>query len=219
MLALLGDVPIGVADPLRAELRAVLEADQPGLLSVGILGAVWAATAGMNAFIQAMDRAYRVPETRPGWLRFLLALGLTIVAGTGLVGAFLLLMVSEVAGPRLARLFGLLPLYQAILSPGRWLVIGLVVVASIATVYRAAPNHDVPWRRALPGALLFTLGWSLATYAFSLYVASFGSYSATYGTLGGAAILLIWFYASSLLLLAGAELNASLEGNQRGRAD
>lgn len=211
MLVVLGDVPIGVADVLRAEFRAVLEAEQPGLVSAGILGAVWAATAGMSAFIQAMDRAYRVPETRSAVRRFLLSLGLTLVAGTGIVGAFLLLMISEVAGPRIERLLGLIPYSQALLSPMRWVVLGMVVVLAASTLYRFAPNVYVPWRRALPGALLFTGGWSIATYAFSLYVGYFGSFAATYGTLGGAAILLIWFYVSSLLLLVGAELNAVLD--------
>jgi membrane protein len=162
----------------------------------------------MNALIQAMDGAYRVAETRPAWKRCALAIGLTLLAGATLVSAFVLLVVGEVFGLRIAQALGIAELYRAVLAPGRWAAIALALLLAMAVLYRTAPNVDPPWRWVLPGAALFTAGWSLATYAFSLYVANFGAYSATYGTLGGAAVLLIWFYVSSLLLLLGAELNA-----------
>ena len=60
-------------------------------------------------------------------------------------------------------------------------------------------------------ASLTALGRLLASIAFSYYVANFASYNQTYGTLGGAIILLMWLYISAFVILLGAELNAELE--------
>jgi membrane protein len=51
----------------------------------------------------------------------------------------------------------------------------------------------------------------LVSLAFKVYVANFGNYNATYGTMGAVAILLLWFYFSSLAILVGAEMNAEIE--------
>src|SRR5919206_1989516 len=71
----------------------------PGLLSVGILGTIWAASGAFAALINALNRAYDVQETRPFWkirgIAILMTLGLSALI---LVGALLL-----IAGPSIGR--------------------------------------------------------------------------------------------------------------------
>ena len=55
----------------------------------------------------------------------------------------------------------------------------------------------------LPGALLATVLWVLASMAFSFYVDNFGSYDETYGTLGAVIVLLIWIYVGAVAMLVG----------------
>jgi membrane protein len=42
-------------------------------------------------------------------------------------------------------------------------------------------------------------------------VANFTDYEGSYGTVGAVIVVLLWFYVSSLAILAGAELNAEIE--------
>ncbi len=85
----------------------------------------------------------------------------------------------------------------------------LVLGATVVLYWAPNTNLRVAW--TLPGALLFAVAWSVGTYAFSIFLANFGAYNATYGSLGAAAILLVWFYLTSFILLVGAELNAVLD--------
>ena len=52
----------------------------------------------------------------------------------------------------------------------------------------------------------------VVTWGFSAYVSQLASYALFYGGLAAVAVLLYWFYLSSLALLLGAEVNAQLEG-------
>ncbi|MGH2370832.1 MAG: YihY/virulence factor BrkB family protein, partial [Chloroflexota bacterium] len=211
MVNLLGGVSNQLTEPVRDELAAILETRQPGILSLGIVGTFWVATTGMSAIIMAMNRAYQVEETRPFWKRYLLALGLTLLAGVALAGAFVLLVVGEFLGRQIAGALGLQTVYQVAVTLARWPVAIVLLLLAMAFLYRAAPNVDLPWKWVAPGAVVFTAGWVLVTVLLSVYIANFGSYNATYGTLGGVVALLIWFYLTGFILLLGAELNAFLD--------
>jgi membrane protein len=214
MLALLGDIPTYLTETVRRELAAVLEKEQPGLLSVGALATLAVAAHGMNALMRAMDRAYRVPETRPAWERVLVALGLTLLAGITVVTSFLFVVLTGDAGYRLAEFLGVSGAFEAgavAMHALRWVLIPAMLVLVLSFLYRAAPNMPLRWKWVLPGAIFSTAGWLLCTAVFSFYVQRFGTYGATYGTLSGGAVLLIWLYVTALLLLLGAELNAYLD--------
>jgi membrane protein len=86
-------------------------------------------------------------------------------------------------------------------------------LASVAAFYRFAVEHPPGVaRRAWPGAFVAVFTWLLVSWGFGQYVSSLGSYALFYGSLAAVAVLLVWFYLTSLALLVGAELNAQLEG-------
>jgi hypothetical protein len=89
-------------------------------------------------------------------------------------------------------------------------VFGLVALG-IALVYYFAPDAEQEWIWITPGSVAATVLWVLISLGFKFYVSNFGSYNATYGTIGGVIVLMLWFYVSSLAVLAGAELNAEIE--------
>ncbi len=92
----------------------------------------------------------------------------------------------------------------------RWPVALFLLVLTVALIYYFAPDADQPFRWITPGGFIGVLLWVVASVAFSLYVNNFGSYNKTYGSIGAVIVLLLYLYISSLTILFGATLNATL---------
>jgi membrane protein len=94
----------------------------------------------------------------------------------------------------------------------RWPVIFAIGLAWAAFLYRYAPDRRCDsWLRVLPGALVAVSVGSLASLAYSGYVAEFAHYDRIYGSLGALVGFLMWIWISVTVLLFGAELNLEFD--------
>ena len=210
IIGAVGDnLPPDVAEGVRPQLEAVIGTTRPGLLTVGALAALWAATGGTNALIKAMNRAYEVEETRSLIPRYALAIGLTLLASVGIIAAFVTIVGASVLTGEAAERLGLTRGMVEAIGLLRWPVVFAFLAVAVGVLYKLAPNFRLPWRWAFAGGAIFSLGWVAATAAFGFYVANFGSYANTYGALGGVIVLLLWFYLSAIVLVGAAALIAS----------
>ena len=211
MVAGLGDnLPPSIADAIRPELERLLTSARADLLTIGAIAALWAATGGTNALVKGIHRAYEVPEQRPFLLRYLVAVGLTLLGAVGVIGSFVTIVGGAMLTQQIAQQVGLGDQAFAVLQLLRWPAVFLVLTAAVAILVRYAPSIVVPWRWILAGAALFTVGWIVATAALGFYAANVANYGATYGSLGAVIVLMLWFYVTAAMLLIGAELTASL---------
>ncbi len=78
----------------------------------------------------------------------------------------------------------------------------------ISAIYWAVPKGHMPWRSVWPGALFFSLVTSAGNYIFPLYLSNISDLHRIGGTIGFILVALVWFYAISLALLAGAVINS-----------
>jgi membrane protein len=211
ILGALGDnLPSDIAEGVRPQLEAVIGTARPGLLTVGAITALWAATGGTNALIKAMNRAYEVEETRALIPRYALAIGLTLLASVGLLAAFVTIVGASVVTGQVAQQLGLDPGVVDLIGLLRWPVVFVFLSFAVGVLYKLAPNFRLPWRWAFAGGAVMAIGWLLATAGFAFYVANFGSYANTYGALGGVIVLLLWFYLSAIVLIGAAALIATV---------
>jgi membrane protein len=209
--ALSGVLPQETRQMLSGELHQLISASNGKLgvaAVVGLLLAIWSASRGMSGMITAMDIAYEQPERR-GFVRFnLTALLLTAAM---MVGG--LVAIALVAGlPAAVQLLGVGGTLKWLLLLLEWPLLMVFVMVSLAMLYRYAPDRDEPqWRWVSPGAIVATILWVAGSIAFTVYVTNFGSYDKTYGSLGGAVVMLTWLYLSSFVMLLGAVINAQSE--------
>ncbi len=188
------------------------DSSAPGLLSVGILGTIWAASGAFSAIINALNKAYDVEDTRPYWKVKGIAILMTIGLSGLILAGVLLLVAGPPIGQAIAGYFGLGQVFEVAWNIARWPAALLFLVFTVALIYYFAPDAEQPFRWITPGGFIGVILWVVASLAFRFYIANFGgdSYSATYGSIGAVIILLLYLYISSLAILVGAELNATL---------
>jgi membrane protein len=190
------------------DLHGLLVSIRNSSTSIGIAAVVSSIWVGAS-FWGALDTAFcRIYHCRcRSWLeqkRFALAMLVVVIA----------LFASTVAVPALQ---------SAVVSGADNLPFGLdagrttyaitlvtsvvALFALLCLIYRVVPNERVRWRGVWPGALGATFAIAVLDYGFPFYlsestITSFG------GTYVFVLIVLVWFYAVAIVLLAGAVINA-----------
>ncbi len=202
------NLPQRTAVAVQEPIESVIASQSGGFLSVGALLALWGARNAMASLMKALNVAFDVKESRPWWKKQIIAIGLTIALGLGIVGGSAFFLIGSSIGAGLAESVGLGGTFTTIWSILRWPLIFVLVSLAVAFLYWAGPNVDAPFTWLTPGSVLAVLLWALATTGLSFYFRYFGGYAEAYGVLGGVLAFVFWLYVMSLILLIGGELNA-----------
>lgn len=217
LLTYLRDVlPADAFSLLEKYLQQVVAGSGGSLLSLGLLGALWASSSGLTAIMDALTVVYDTKETRTVWKIWLTAIAMTI----GLTGFIILSTTLVLAGEHIAegvaKLLGLSELFTIGWVIAQWPLIILFMLVAVAAIYYFSPNVEQDWRWVTPGSLVAVVLWLAVSLGFKVYVDNFGNYNVAYGSIGGAIVLMLWFYLSGIALLIGGELNAEI-GKAAGR--
>ncbi len=194
-------LPEATTQTISDELDNIVSVSGTGLglgAVVGVIAALWSASAGAKVLITGVNLAYGERETRS----YLAVRGLALLLTIGMIVG-VVIVVSGVA---------ILPtLVDSSLTIVRWPALIAVVVVGLAALYRIAPS-DAPDRHhpVWQGAFAAAIAWLAATGGFTALVTAF-NFGATYGALAGVVVLLVWFFLSGLIVLLGAEFNAAIE--------
>jgi YihY family inner membrane protein len=172
---------------------------------VAVIAAIWFSSSFWGALDTAFCRIYH--RDCRSWVRQkLFALGMLIVV--------LLFFIASVIIPALQGLvsrgsrdlpFGLGDardiVYYVTLAGSFLLLFGL-----LCAVYWRVPRGPIPWRCVWPGALGGVIAVGIVDFAFPLYLSNVTSLRV--GTsFVFVLIVLVWFYALALIILAGAVIN------------
>jgi membrane protein len=172
-------------------------------LTLGLVFTIWTASSGFAAIIDGLDLVYRVRETRPVWKTRPIALGLTLLAGSLLVVAVGLMVEGTYVGTWFTGRFDLNP---AVLGVWRYLRGGIATAFAILAVellYHFGPDVKQRFRDSLPGAIVAVAAWIALSFLLGIYFRDFESLDKTYGPLGAAIGLYVWFYLSGFAILIG----------------
>jgi len=189
-----------------------LQQRRVGILSFGAVFAVWAASSGMRAMMNALNIVYGVSERRTLFKRYGLSVLYTLVVGLMLSLAITLMIVSAQAMQVVAQYIGF-ERGIAILWAWwlRWPAVVLLLTATVAVIYGICPDVEQRFRFVTPGAFLAVIAWIGASLLLNFYLHHVRLIDEIYGNVGTIIVLLWYVFISSVVLLFGAEVNTVIE--------
>jgi membrane protein len=198
-----------------AQIREIIrnaerpEIDKTVLSLVGFVGLLLGASGALSELQQALNRAWEVaPDpTQTGWLRKLgkraISLAMLITLGFLLLVSLVVSAVLSAFGARLGLWLpeGLSESVLRLLNAG--VSLGVITVL-FAVIFKFMPDARIRWRDvgvgAVGTALLFTGG--------KLVIGEYLAHSdpgQAFGAAGSLALVLVWVYYTSMIVLFGAE--------------
>jgi membrane protein len=209
-----------------AQIRTILaNADRPesgGALPavLGVMALLLGATGVFGQLQAALNKAWGVaPDPSKGGIKYML---LKRIFGIGMVlGLAFILLVSLVVsavlsafGDRLGRFLpeGLsAPVLEAINFAGSLAVIALL----FAAIFKVMPDARIAWSDVRVGAVATALLFVAGKFVLGLYLGRSNPGEA-FGAAGALALMLVWIYYSSMIVLLGAEFT-QVWAEHRGR--
>ncbi|HYA80111.1 MAG TPA: YihY/virulence factor BrkB family protein [Methylocystis sp.] len=204
--------PKQMAAPIAAEIHNVLLQPRGGLLTFGVVLALYFSGNAVEALRIGLARAYDVTETRPWWARRIEVLLYVLLAAVSLLVITVLLVLAppvfaylERAAPPLANEFELA--YQTV----RFGASFLAMAASLLVAHKFLAPGERSLLDIAPGVLTTLLGWLGYGSAFGAFLSQFAKgYVSTYAGLASIMISLVFLYWLGALMIFGAELNQAL---------
>ncbi|WP_274316386.1 YihY/virulence factor BrkB family protein [Staphylococcus hyicus] len=189
-------------------LTDVMSNANGGILSFGLILALWTASNGMTALMNSFNVAYDVEDSRNFFVSKAMAIFFTLLIGITMPLTLVLFTFGQQIGNLLFGPLGLDEAVKWVFSIIRTVLPVIAIFIVFTLLYTMAPNVKIKMKSVLPGALFATVIWILGTLAFGFYVSNFGNYSKTYGSIGGVIVLMLWLYITGFILILGAEVNA-----------
>ncbi len=203
-------VPSAVDTTVRPALDRILAGGRADVASISFVVSLWTGSSAMATYVNTITIAYGLRHERHAVRSRLLALGLYF----GFVAVGVVLLPLLVLGP------GLLPklfpdrwhhAVHLMIVIGYWPVLAVISLALLTTLYHLSLPVRIPWRRALPGAVVALVLWVVGSTLLRMWLAWAFRSTATYGPLSAPVAVLVFLYLTALAVLIGAELNAEID--------
>lgn len=205
--------PTNIAEPLAREVNNVLTVPRGGLLTISVIAAALFASNGVEALRVALNRAYRVTETRHYLYLRAQSLGLVLLATISLLAIGFLLVLAPLLIAFAEDIVHFLPWMGQVTLPGgslRFLIALTLLILGLLVLHHWLPAGRRPFKYVVPGIIFTLICWSLGASLFALYLDRFATYASTYAGLASIMVALVFLYMIAAIFILGAELNAAI---------
>ncbi|MCQ2739999.1 MAG: YihY/virulence factor BrkB family protein [bacterium] len=208
-------MPANALDLIQVVLNEVIFFSKGGLIAVlGFCITLFLSTNTLAIVAKGLNRAYKVKETRNFIYSRLLALIMVFVNSLVLFLSITSIVFGKVIIKFLVTYLGLAEHLANIMLFIRWPIAFLTLFIMAYLTYYIMPDltgrEKLRRHSAFPGSIFFCVSWLIGSWAFSIYVNNLHTYNFVYGTIAGFAVMMMWLYYTSILILVGGEINSQL---------
>jgi membrane protein len=207
------------AATINSNVDVVMNNRRNGWLGIGLAVSLWVASGGMSMTMSALDKCYEVKKPRSYIHQRAVAMAITIGVTLCILIIIVLMPVGEAFGQWAASRGRISLPMKIAFDIARYTVSVWFSIVVLGIIYHFGPNIRQRLQLLSPGAAFCTVVWFLLDGVFRIYIDKYAKYDQTYGTVGGAAILLLFFYIDALVLLVGAEINSEIDFERLGVAE
>ena len=179
---------------------------------IGIFITIFLASNAIFCVIKGLNRAYGIEETRSLIHTRILSIIMVFANAFVLFVSMNLVIFGKVILFYMAMALNISETIQSLILFFRWPIafIFLFLVSSINYYVLPAFTFETKKRSVVPGTLFFCVFWLIGSWLFSIYVGNLNTYNRVYGTLGAVAMMMVWLYYTSILILIGGNINSQI---------
>jgi len=201
--------PQEVAGPIALDIAGVLTDSRGGVLTFGVLFALYFASSGVESLRIGLNRAYDTNEPRPWWLLRLESVGYVLVAAVAILAFSFLVVLAPLIWGKLVHYVPTLEPLSDLITFARYAVAVVVLVIALTIVHGWLPAGRRSISDIAPGIAATLLLWLVAGTVFGRYLANYAfTYISMYAGLASAMVALIFLYVCASIFIYGGELNS-----------
>ena len=183
------------------------------ILSLSIIIALASASSGFRAIMRGINKCYGMRDSRNFIILTLISIALTVVFVATIVLSIVAIVFRSAVLEFISRYAEINIGLTAALSS---VITFFTMFIAITFIYMISLRKK-SLRCVLPGSLFSVCLWLATARLFNIYIAIF-PVSSVYGSIASAFVMLLWLNIISIIILLGAQLNASLEKFQQSDA-
>lgn len=196
---------------IRSTIEDIITKQRSGLLSISFVISMYFASNGVIAIMNAFNQTSHSIESRSFFKKHLVAILLVAILAFNMI----------VSGAALALSSVIVYFFEGegfigdsftwfLLRTGQLIIILVTSLIAFSSLYYFAPAKKRIFPFFSAGSILASFLSVITFRVFSVFIENFSNYNRFYGSLGTMIMLLVWINLTSLMLLIGFELNASI---------
>ncbi len=175
---------------------------------IGFLTTLYLASNSISVIIKCLNKSDKIQETRGFIYTKVLSIIMVFVYVIFLFFSVNLIIFGQTILNLISKYVHIIPIeISELILLLRWPITFILIFVLAAINYYVLPAKKVKIKTVVPGSAFFTVCWLLGSWLFSIYINNFGSYNKVYGSIAAFAILMIWLYFTSIIILIGGEIN------------
>lgn len=196
-------------------IEKVLTSSNKGILSVGIVLALWAISRGLNTAQMSMNESYGldinsifVEQTFLNYIiRRMLAFIMTFALMFVAVAVIIVFTFGQIFLNWIVPLLGMDPGFLYAFGTWKWPLAIVIMFLIVFALFYFLPNVRLKVHYVLLGTLIASVGMLTVSQLFSYYLKYFGAAWDNYGAIGAIIVFLLWVNMSVTIFLFGNAIN------------
>ena len=217
-------MPVQVMELIKTVLSEAMIFSHGKLIAIiGFCITIILSTNAIAVVLKGLNRAYKVTETRNfAYTRILSFLMMCVDVMVTFLSINLIIFGRTIINFMMNH-FNMSDMEAILWLILRWPVAFAALFLMAFLSYYILPdlkgNEKFKRKSAIPGTWFFTTFWLIGSWGFSVYVNNLRTYNMVYGTIGAFAVLMVWLYYTSILILIGGEINSQVYNQLERKAD